>query len=50
MHIYSQEEFEKKQLDFVKKNIYKPVMPAQYCAKKNIIKNYIYYDEPIKLF
>lgn len=50
MHIYSFDEFEKKQREYIKKNMYRPVMTEQYLPKNNVIKNYIYYEEPFKLF
>ncbi len=46
MHIYSLYEFEKKQKKNIIKNMYKPVMLKQYLPKNNVIKNYIYYNEP----
>ena len=45
MHIYSFDEFEKKQRENIKKNMYKPVMLKQYLPKNNVIKNYIYYSQ-----
>ena len=48
MHIYSNEEFEHRQKEIVQKNIYKPVLYTQYVKKNNVIKNYVYYDEPYR--
>ena len=50
MHIYSKEEFEKKQKEYVKANTYKPVMLKQYLPKTKVIKNYIYYDEGYRVY
>ena len=49
MHIYSTEELEKKQNEFIKANIYKPVMLRQYLPITRVIKNYIYYDTPCRI-
>lgn len=50
MHIYSFEEFEKKQRETISQNIAKPVMLKQYLPKNNVIKNYVYYTEPYKIY
>ena len=49
INIYSIEDFDKKQAQYVKNNIFKPVMLKQYLPESNIIKNYVYYDEPFKI-
>ena len=49
MHIYSEEIYNKKQKLFVEKNYMKNL--NNYESKKNspILKNYVYYCEPVKI-
>jgi len=49
MHIYTNEEYLKKQQAHIKKQTNK-FCHTQICYKKSsVIKNYIYYEQPIKL-
>lgn len=49
MHIYSNDSYKKKQAEFVEKNFMKDLSKVFSKKSNRVIKNYIYYCEPIKI-
>lgn len=49
MHIYTNEEYDKKQKQFIQKNAFDASFLTGVYLKPAVIKNYIYYDEPVKI-
>lgn len=49
MHIYTNEEYEKKQQRAIKQNAFNASFLSGAYMKPVVIKNYIYYDEPVRI-
>lgn len=50
MHIYSNEEYYEKQQNRIKEYLSKYLNKSYVSKKAPVIKDYIYYDEPVKIF
>ncbi len=50
MHIYSEKEYDKKMKRNVTIKILEPVNTENYYRKGKVIKNYVFYDQKIKIF
>ena len=49
MQIYTNEEYLNKQKEYVLKNAFNASYLTGKFSKKSVVKNYIYYDVPIKI-
>lgn len=49
LHFYSTEEYQLKRVEFIIKNLTTPVEKFNPFSQSPVIKNYIYYEKPVKL-